>query len=315
MTSYKVPKIEELLEAGVHYGHQVRRWHPKMEPYIYSARKNIHIIDLEKTEELLKHACDFLYETAKKGKKIIFVGTKKQSREIISAEAKRAGALYITERWLGGTITNFGVIKKNNIDKLISLKKRKETGDLAKYTKKERLLIDREIERLERFVGGIENLNEVPGALFIIDSKREKTAIKEAKKARVPIIALIDTNANPENINYVIPGNDDAIKSILIIVRALTDAVEAGYADFAQNLKLEKSNADAKTKGDVAVKETTAEVSDVVNKLEEEISGEEEETKEKKAAKAVKVTPKATKTSAKPTSTPKTRGRPKKAAK
>ena len=236
-SKYKTPTIEQLLDAGVHFGHQVKRWHPNMEPYIYTVKRNIHIIDLEQTERLLKEACEFLYETAKKGGKIVFIGTKKQARDIVGIEAKRAGAMYIMERWLGGIITNLAVIKKNNIDKLLELKRKKEKGELAKYTKKERLLIDREIERLERFVGGITMMTAAPDVLFAVDAKREKTAIREAKKAKIPVVALLDTNSDPTEIDYVIPGNDDAIKSIAIIVKAIADAVEQGYADYAKSTK------------------------------------------------------------------------------
>ena len=231
MAKYKLPKIEELLEAGVHYGHQIRRWNPKMEPYIYSVKKNVHIIDLEKTEELLKEACEYLYTCAKEGKQIVFVGTKKQARETVKIEAKRCGAHYVTERWIGGTITNFKVIKKN-IDKLINLIRQKETGELEKYTKKERLLIDREIEKLQRNIGGIVNLKATPDVLFVVDAKREKTAIREAKSAGVPVVALIDTNCDPSNIKYVIPGNDDAIKSVALVLKVVADALEHGYKDF-----------------------------------------------------------------------------------
>jgi len=239
-TKYKLPKIEDLLEAGVHYGHQTKRWNPEMEPYIYTIRKKSHIIDLEQTEKLLKEATDFLYGVVRDGGNVIFVGTKKQARDIIKIEAKSSGAMYITERWLGGTITNHSVIKKNNIDKLLELKRKKESGDLDKYTKKERLLIDREIERLERYVGGITSLTTLPKALFIVDAKREKTAILEAAIAGIPVVALVDTNTSPRNISYLIPGNDDAIKSIAIIVKAVANAVEAGMKDFAETVAKEK---------------------------------------------------------------------------
>lgn len=205
-----------------------------MEPYIYSVKKNIHIIDLEKTEDLLKKACDFLYGTAKNGGQIIFVGTKKQAREIVEIEAKRCGAFFVVERWLGGTITNYRVIKKN-VDKLVELKRKREAGELEKYTKKERLLIDREIEKLEKFVGGIVGLRGIPQILFIVDPRREKTAAHEAKRAGVPIVSLIDTNSDPSGILHLIPGNDDAIKSIAIIVKTVADAVEEGYKDFEKN--------------------------------------------------------------------------------
>lgn len=231
MSKYKLPKIEELLAAGVHFGHQVKRWHPKMEPYIYTVKKNIHIIDLEQTESMLKVACDFLYETAKSGGQIILVGTKKQARDILEIESKRSGALYVTERWIGGTLTNYKVIKKN-IDKLLNFIRRKETGDLERYTKKERLLIDREIEKLQRYVGGIVALRGTPSAIVAIDTRREKTAINEASKYNVPVVALVDTNSDPSGVKYVIPGNDDAIKSVALILKAMADAIEEGYKDF-----------------------------------------------------------------------------------
>ncbi|HQG58762.1 MAG TPA: 30S ribosomal protein S2, partial [bacterium] len=231
MAKYKVPKIQEMIDAGVHFGHQTKRWHPKMEPYIYTVSKGVHIIDLEKTEEMLRKACDFLYEQASMGKVIVFVGTKKQSKDIIEKEAKRSGALYVNERWVGGTITNFETIKKN-IDKLLSYLKSREEGKFSIYTKKERLLIDREIEKLQASYGGISSLRKTPEVLFVIDTKREKTAIREAKRSGVPVVAIVDTNANPEDIDYPIPGNDDAIKSVALIVRAIADAVEEGYKEF-----------------------------------------------------------------------------------
>lgn len=279
MAKYKIPSIEELLDAGVHFGHQVKRWHPRMEPYIYTVRRNIHIIDLEQTERLLKEACDFLYNEAKKGSKIVFVGTKKQARDTIGAEAQRSGAMYIMERWLGGIITNLSVIKKNNIDKLLDLKRKRERGELQKYTKKERLLIDREIERLERFVGGIVRMNSAPDVMFVIDAKREKTAIREAKRAGIPVVAMLDTNSDPSEIDYVIPGNDDAIKSVAIIVKAIADAVEQGYADFA---KASQEPAAVVEKPAEAVKET-------VNVTSSEAPAKTEGLLEEKDAKEEKV--------------------------
>ena len=256
MSKYKTPKIEELLDAGVHFGHQTKRWHPKMEPYIFTARKNIHIINLEKTEEQLKKACDFLYETAKRGEQVIFVGTKKQAREVIELESKRCGALYVTERWIGGTITNFKIIKKN-IDKLLTLMKRREEGDLEKYTKKERLLIDREIEKLLRNIGGIVNMKGVPGAVLVVDSRREKTAVREAKRFGVPVVGLIDTNSDPSLVDYVIPGNDDAIKSVALLLKAVSDAVEEGYKEFAKKgSDAEKAVEAAKVEEKTSVPET-----------------------------------------------------------
>lgn len=231
----KIPSINELFESGVHFGHQVRRWHPSMGKFIYTAKNGIHIIDLEKTQQRLEAASNHLYEIAKKGGKVVFVGTKKQSRDIIELEAKRCGALYVTDRWLGGTISNLGVIKKS-VKKLTDYIKGKETGEFAKYTKKERLLIDREVEKLTKKVGGLIGMNEIPQALFVIDPKREKTAIREARQAGLKVVSLIDTNADVRDIDFPIPGNDDAIKSAAIIVKTLADAIEEGYAAYAKSL-------------------------------------------------------------------------------
>jgi small subunit ribosomal protein S2 len=233
MAKYALPKTKELLDAGVHFGHQVRRWHPKMEPYIYSVKKNIHIIDLELTEKMLKEAAEFLYETASKGGKIIFVGTKRQARDIIQIEAKRCGAFHVSERWLGGTITNFGVIKKNT-DKYTELKRKMEEGEFSHYTKKERLMIEREIEKLDKNVGGIVGMKTIPTAIFAVDAKREKTVIREAGLSGVKVVSLVDTNTDPGGVDYIIPGNDDAIKSVALILKTVADAVEAGYKEFAK---------------------------------------------------------------------------------
>ncbi len=230
----KLPKIEELFDAGVHFGHQVRRWHPNMEKYIFAQRSNIHVVDLDKTHENLKTAAEFLYETASQGGQIIFVGTKRQAAEVIKSEAQRSGALFINERWLGGTITNFRIIRKN-MDKLVDRLSKRETGGFDHYTKKERLLIDREINKLQLSVGGIVGLQGKPAALFVVDTRREKTAIKEAKIVGIPVVALVDTNSNPDEVDYAIPGNDDALRSISIIVKTLADAVEEGYAEYAKN--------------------------------------------------------------------------------
>ncbi len=240
-------------------GHQLRRWHPNMEPYIFAAKKNIHIVDLEKTDEGLKAATEFLYETAKRGEQIIFVGTKKQAQEIVEIEAKRCGALYVTERWLGGTLTNFSVIKKNS-DKLVKLLKQREEGELAKYTKKEQLLIDREIEKLQRFVGGIVTLKGAPSAIFVVDVKREKTAVREAARLETKVVGLVDTNSDPSDVDFVIPGNDDAIKAIAIIVKTVADCVETGYKAFAEDTaKAVEVEAKAKAKEEAEAEKETAE--------------------------------------------------------
>ncbi|OGC70420.1 30S ribosomal protein S2 [candidate division WWE3 bacterium RIFOXYC1_FULL_39_7] len=234
MAKYKLPKIEEMFEAGVHIGHQARRWHPKMEKYIFTVEKKIHIINLEQTEKLLENACEFLYKTASEGGQIIFVGTKRQASATVKAEAERCGALFVTERWLGGTITNFRVIKKS-IDKLLTNLKKRESGEFQVYTKKERLMIDREIDNLQRFIGGIASLRGRPDAMFVVDPRKEKTAVREAKRFKIPVIALIDTNSDPTDVDYPLPGNDDAIRSISVMVGAVSNAIEEGYKAFAKN--------------------------------------------------------------------------------
>lgn len=252
-----------------------------MEPYIYTVNKNVHIIDLEKTEEMLEKACNFLFEQASLGKVIIFVGTKKQSKEVIENEAKRSGALFVSERWVGGTITNFETIKKN-IDKLLGYIKGKEDGSFSIYTKKERLLIDREIEKLQLTYGGIASLKKAPDVLFVIDPKREKTAIREAKRSDVPVISVVDTNANPTEIDFPIPGNDDAVKSVALIVRAIADAVEEGYKEFGKSEKEKKEAQEVieASEQQKAEKEKIIEdeiVESVEDKLVEEVVKEENE--------------------------------------
>ncbi len=270
MAKYKLPKIQEMIDAGVHFGHQAKRWHPKMEPYIYTVSKNVHIIDLEKTEEMLDTACKFLYEQASQGKVIVFVGSKKQVKDIIENEGKRSGALYVNERWVGGTITNFETIKKN-IDKLLDYIKGRDEGKFSIYTKKERLLIDREIEKLTATYGGIVSLKKAPDVLFIIDPKREKTAIREAKLTDVPVVSVVDTNANPTIIDYPIPGNDDAIKSVALIVRAIADAVEEGYKEFGKSETEKKEKREAEEKESVESKKSEVVPDEVAVALEEKL--------------------------------------------
>ncbi|MBW6441513.1 30S ribosomal protein S2 [Patescibacteria group bacterium] len=272
--------MQEMIDSGVHFGHQARKWHPKMEPYIYTVNKNVHIIDLEKTEEMLQKACDFLYEQASQGKVIVFVGTKRQSKEIIENEARRSGALFVSERWVGGTITNFETIKKN-IDKLLDYIKGREEGKFSIYTKKERLMIDREIEKLEATYGGISSLKKAPEVLFVLDPKREKTAIREAKRSDAPVVSVVDTNCDPSDIDYPIPGNDDALKSVALLVRAIADAVEEGYKEFGKSEKEKKEaqeNAEKEAKEEEKVEVVPEEVAVAVEeKLVEEVVKEEQE--------------------------------------
>jgi len=241
----KIPTINQLFDSGVHFGHQVKRWHPTMEKFIYTSKNGIHIINLEKTAEKLEESAKYLHEVAKKGGKIVFVGTKKQSKDIIELEAKRCGAYYVTERWLGGTMTNLEIVKKS-VKKLVDFKRGRETNQFDKYTKKERLLIDREVDKLEKKVGGLVGMSSKPVALFIIDPKREKTAIREAKNLGVKVVSLIDTNSDVREIDFPIPGNDDAIKSVAIIVKTIADAIEEGYNEYAKVLVSEEKAATEK---------------------------------------------------------------------
>lgn len=213
-------ELKDLLDAGAHFGHQSHRWHPHMKPYLYGVRDGVHVFDLVKTKEGLEKALEFVKETASLGGKIIFVGTKRQSQAIIKEEALRAEMPYIIERWLGGIITNWDHIKLS-IDKLKDLREKKEEGELKKYTKKENILIDREIARLERFFGGLIDLKDLPAAIFVIDVKKEKAAVKEAARKGIPVIAVVDSNSDPDLVDYVIPANDDAVGSIKYITEKI----------------------------------------------------------------------------------------------
>lgn len=224
----KIPQMKELLEAGVHFGHQVRKWHPSMKTFIFGVKDGVHIIDLSQTVSSLEKAYNFVKDLSSKGGKIIFLATKKQAKEIVKEEAERSGALFIIERWIGGLITNYEEVSKN-IKKLLDLEAKRANEDEMKiYTKKESVLMDREIIKLDRIYGGVRDLNRLPDALFIIDVKREETAAREAKKRGVPVVAIADTNANLDLIDYPIPGNDDSIKSIKIITETIASAVAEG---------------------------------------------------------------------------------------
>jgi small subunit ribosomal protein S2 len=218
---------EKLLEAGAHFGHQARRWNPKMKDYIYGEEDGVHIFDLFKTKDALEEALGFLHDAAKNDKKIVFVGTKKQVKDSIEKVAKECGCYYVNERWLGGTLTNFDQIKKS-LDKLSNLKEDKAEGRLNSYTKKERLLIDREIERLERFFGGLDGLSKSPDVLVIIDLKKGKGAALEAQKMGVASIGIVDTNSDPDLVDYVVPMNDDAGKALDYVLELMAEAIKEG---------------------------------------------------------------------------------------
>jgi small subunit ribosomal protein S2 len=209
--------LKELLEAGCHFGHQTVRWNPKMKPYIYAARDGVHIFDLAKTKEGLENAVVFMNDVISKGGKILFIGTKRQAREVVRETAQKIGMPYVTQRWLGGMITNWDQIKKS-IDKEAEMKRKTEANEYKGFTKKEQLLIARDIIKLEKFLGGINTLEKLPEAIFVVDPKRENAAVREARRCHIPVVAMIDTNGDPEDVDYVIPVNDDAAASINLIM-------------------------------------------------------------------------------------------------
>lgn len=219
-----VISMKQLLEAGVHFGHQTRRWNPKMAPYIFAERNGIYIIDLQKTVKKVVEAYDYVREIAAEGKPILFVGTKKQAQETVKEEAIRCGEYFVNERWLGGMLTNYGTIKKR-IDRLFELERMEEDGTMSVLPKKEVIKLRGESERLERFLGGIKNMPELPGALFVIDPRKERIAVAEAKRLGIPVVAIVDTNCDPDEVDYVIPGNDDAIRAVKLLTSVMADAV------------------------------------------------------------------------------------------
>lgn len=234
-----IPSMQDLLEAGVHFGHQVRRWNPKMKPYIFTAREGVHVIDLEKTHQKLQEACEFVKKVGEAGGTIIFLASKKQARAIGEAEAKRVGAHYVIERWVGGLLTNWEQTSKN-IKKLTDLKTKKAEGVFAERTKKENLLIDRAIAKLERLYGGLAGLEKLPDAVYIVDVKKEENAAHEAVKMEIPVVAITDTNANLDLVSFPIPGNDDAIRAIKIITAAVADAYLEGCKIYKKKSVKEK---------------------------------------------------------------------------
>ncbi len=222
-----VVSMKQLLEAGVHFGHQTRRWNPKMAEYIFTERNGIYIIDLQKTVKKLDEAYNFVKELTADGKSLLFVGTKKQAQESVREEATRAGSYFVNARWLGGMMTNFTTIRRR-VGRLKQLRAMEADGTFDLLPKKEVVKLNLEIEKLEKFLGGIEDMTELPGALFIIDPRKERIAVAEAKKLNIPIVAIVDTNCDPDEIDYVIPGNDDAIRAVKLISGAMADAVIEG---------------------------------------------------------------------------------------
>src|SRR5262245_36859443 len=221
--------VRELFEAGVHFGHQTKRWNPKMRPFIYGARSGIHIIDLDQTSQFFKRAFEFVSETVARGGSILFVGTKRQAQEIVQEEARRAGMYFVTNRWLGGTLTNFRTIK-GGLERLRSLERMREDGTYEQLPKKETVQLEKERGRLEKYIGGLKGMGQLPQAVFIIDPAQEMIAVSEARKLQIPIVAITDTNCDPDQVDYIIPGNDDAIRSVRLITGAIADACVYGTA-------------------------------------------------------------------------------------
>ena len=219
--------MKELLEAGVHFGHQTKRWNPKMKPFIFGARNGIYIIDLQKTVRLFKNAYNFVVEAARSGENVMFVGTKKQAQDSVAEEASRCNMFYVNQRWLGGMLTNFSTVKQS-IDRLKRLDAMLTDGTAEAYTKKEALKFDKERQKLEKTLGGIKGMGRLPGVIFVVDPKNEEIAVSEAKKLGIKVVAIVDTNCDPDHIDYIIPGNDDAIRAIRLLTSKIADAVLEG---------------------------------------------------------------------------------------
>ena len=231
--------MRELLEAGVHFGHQTNHWNPKMKPYVFGARNGIYIIDLQKTVDQTRAACQFLASVTAEGRKVLFVGTKKQAKEVVEQEAVRAGMFHVTNRWLGGMLTNYQTVKAS-IDRLKKLEALKASEAWNETPKKEQSRIDRELEKLGHAQGGIQEMKKLPGAIFIIDTTKEHIAVKEAKKLGIPTVAVVDTNCDPTGIDYVVPGNDDAIRSVRLFARLAADSCIEGSRTFQERLRAQE---------------------------------------------------------------------------
>jgi small subunit ribosomal protein S2 len=252
--------MKQLLEAGVHFGHQTRRWNPKMKPYIFGARNGIYIIDLQKTVKLFKVAYEFVVETVAQGGKLLFVGTKKQAQDSIVEEAKRCEMPFVNSRWLGGMLTNFQTIQKG-IDRLKRLEAMFEDGTIERFPKKEVLRMDRLRQKLDRNLGGIKDMDSLPAAVFVVDSRNEQITVKEANKLGIPVVAIVDTNCDPDGIDYIIPGNDDAIRAIRLISSLMANASLEGRERFAE---AQQAASDKEIEEEMAVDDTTGEGEEAV---------------------------------------------------
>lgn len=260
--------IIQLVEAGAHFGHLTRRWNPKMKPYIFMEKNGIHIIDLKKTQSFLTEAAEEIAKIVADGKKVLFVGTKKQAKNVIESEAKRCGQNWVSERWLGGMLTNFATIRKS-VKRLSNIEKQETDGTFDKITKKERLFLTREKDKLKKVLEGVETMSKLPGALFIVDIKKESIAVQEAHRLNIPVFAIVDTNCDPEQVDYLIPANDDAVKTVEIITNYMADAILEGDA------KLKEKKAE-----EVAEKERVKKEKESIKKEE---ARKKSEAKEKKS--------------------------------
>ena len=234
-----VVAMKQLLEAGVHFGHQTRRWDPKMAEYIFQARNGIHIIDLQKTSKKIDEAYSFMKEQAEEGKTVLFVGTKKQAQECMKEAAEKSGMFYVNQRWLGGMLTNFGTIRRR-VERLKELETMQEDGTFDVLPKKEVILLKKEMEKLEKNLGGIKEMTQIPGVIFVVDPKKERIAILEARKLNIPVVGLIDTNCNPDDVDYAIPGNDDAIRAVKLIADTMANAIIEGRQGESMDMEVEE---------------------------------------------------------------------------
>lgn len=272
--------LTQLIEAGAHFGHLTRRWNPKMKPYIFMEKNGIHIIDLKKTQKYLTEAAEELGKMVADGRKVLFVGTKKQAKNVIETEARRCGQNWVSERWLGGMLTNFSTIRKS-VKRLSNIEKQETDGTFDKITKKERLFLTREKDKLKKVLEGVESMGKLPGALFIIDIKKEAIAVQEAHRLNIPVFAIVDTNCDPDEVDYLVPANDDAVKTVEIITKYMADAVIEGDA------KLKEKKAEENAEKERVKKEKEAERKEEVKKKSEskakKEAKEETESKEKSA--------------------------------
>jgi small subunit ribosomal protein S2 len=277
--SNEMSKIEltQLIQAGAHFGHLTRRWNPKMKPYIFMEKNGIHIIDLKKTQSLIVEAAEAMSKYVAEGRSVLFVGTKKQAKEVIESEARKCSSNWVSERWLGGMLTNFATIRKS-VKRLNNIEKQETDGTFEKITKKERLFLSREKDKLKKVLEGVESMNKLPGALFIVDIKKEDIAVKEAKRLNIPVFAIVDTNCDPDEIDYLVPANDDAVKTIELITKSIADAVVEGQA------KLKEKKAEEAAERERQKKEREKEKEEEKKRIEAEREAAKAEKAEKKKA-------------------------------